>query len=161
MKFRHDFWIVKISYFCIFSFSRSEIIVFVLLLLILYCNINKLILSVTIIISFYFRRFLNFDWFSFMNFFVIFLFLKITIERLTKYFFSVLAILIFFFTAFSSSISLISDFFSFLLIFCCCCWNENCDIYIWIRKFVETTSFFVDILLFCSINSMMFLKAMK
>ena len=48
-----------------------------------------------------------------MNFFVISLFLKIAIERLTKYFSNFFVVLIFFFTAFSSSISLISVLFFF------------------------------------------------
>ena len=46
-----------------------------------------------------------------MNFFVISLFLKVIIERLTKYFFNVLIVLISFFTASFSSVSLINVFF--------------------------------------------------
>ena len=64
MKLRHDFWIVKMLYFCISSFFRSEIIVFVLLLFMLYCNINKLFLSVSFIIYLFFQRRWCFDYFS-------------------------------------------------------------------------------------------------
>ena len=112
MKLRHDFWIVKMLHFSIFLFFKSEIIVFVLLLFMLYCSINKLFLSVLLIIFFF--NVVDVSIIFIMNFFLIFLFSKITIEQLLKYSFNVFNVfknLTSFFIVFSFFVSLFRIFF--------------------------------------------------
>ena len=108
---------------------------------------------------------LMFRLFCVINFFALFLFLKIAIERMLKYSFNVFNVFknfTSFFIVFSFFVLLLRILLFFADVFCCCCCSWFCwNVYILIRNFFETKSFLNDILLFCFIDVFVFLIIVK